>query len=117
MPRDGWDGKERRAHMVSSDVFNAFVIESEQQRKELRDMVRSVQGTLVEMQRDLKCIHTTWDQHVEEYGTLLKTSKEDAERSAKLKQAVIEKTTTGAVWALLVFLAAAIWSYVTGQNR
>lgn len=39
----------------------------------------------------------------------------DAEEKASLWRAVREKTISGAVWAALMMLAAAIWGYIKGE--
>lgn len=107
-----WDGNERRdaAGIVSSHEFMNFVRDSESQRKEMREMVRGIQGVLVEVQRDMKCIHQTWDRHVDEYGQLLKDAKADKETRAKLRAAIIEKSAVAAAWFMLAFVAAAVWN-------
>lgn len=108
----GWDGQERRSGggFVGGHEFGDFVRESESQRKEMREMVRGIQGVLVEVQRDMKCIHTTWDRHVEEYGQLLKDTKADKETRAKLRAAIIEKSAVAAAWIMLAFVATAVWN-------
>ena len=105
-----WPDVERRSvPTVTRDEFTQFVQSSSQQRHELRDMVRDVQGTLVEMRRDLKCIHETWDTHVDEYGDLLKSVKRDRVDREKLRSAILEKSLTGAVWAMVVIVAVSLW--------
>lgn len=108
---------ERRKDVVTQDQFSRFVEASESQRRELREMAREIKVTLVEVQRDIKCIHTTWDTHVAEYGQLLKDAKADKETKAKLRTAIIEKSLTGAVWAMVVFVALASWDYLKSELR
>lgn len=113
-----WTGEERRSiPQVTRAEFSAFVAESNTQRHELRDMVRDIRSTMIEIQRDIRCVHTTWDSHVAEYGDLLKASKAAHETTKKLKSAVAEKSLTGLVWALIVLVAIAIWDYVKSSVR
>jgi predicted transcriptional regulator len=64
------------------------------------------------LQQDLNELKTAWTQHVAEYGDLLKHTKTSADERIKLRAAVIEKTIGGAIWAAVVFLAIAVWSYI-----
>jgi len=112
-----YDDLERRKDVVTQDQFLRFVEASEAQRRELREMVREIKVTLVEVQRDIKCIHTTWDTHVAEYGPLLKDAKAEKEGREKLRTAIIEKSLTGAVWAMVVFVALASWDYIKQQAK
>lgn len=113
-----WSGEERRSiPQVTRAEFSQFVAESNAQRHELRDMVREIRQTMIEIQRDIKCVHQTWDIHVAEYGDLLKASKVAHETTKKLKSAVTEKSLTGMVWALIVLVAIAIWDYVKSSVR
>lgn len=108
-----WDGNERRTGMVSRDEFNAFVEESGKSRQELRDIVRDIRGTVVDVQRDLKCIHETW----EVYADTITQTKLNNESRAKLKAAIIEKSIAGAVWAMVVFIAMASWDYLKAHIK
>jgi hypothetical protein len=65
-----------------------------------------------ELRRDVKCIVETWQDFHGTYGEHLKLSVAREQERAKLRQAVIEKTTVGALWALFGFLAIAAWHQI-----
>ena len=48
----------------------------------------------------------------ERYEPILKIILFREEEKAKLRQAIIEKSVIGAVWAFIAFAGVAIWSYV-----
>jgi uncharacterized coiled-coil DUF342 family protein len=113
-----WTGEERRSiPQVTRAEFSQFVAESNQQRQEIRDMVREIKSTMIEIQRDIKCVHQTWDAHVEEYGDLLKETKEAREHGQKLKSAITEKSLTGMVWAMIVLIGFSVWDYIKSNVK
>ena len=64
------------------------------------------------LQLDLDELKTAWTAHVAEYGDLLKHTKVSADERVKLRASITEKTIGGAIWAVIVFLAIAAWSYM-----
>lgn len=113
-----WAGEERRSiPTVTRAEFTEFVTQSNQQRHELRDMVREIKGSIIEIQRDIKCVHTTWDAHVAEYGEILKHTKSDREKTEKLRTAITEKSVAGVVWGMVVLVGYALWDYVRSHVR
>lgn len=113
-----WTGEERRSiPQVTRGEFTAFVEQSNAQRQELRDMVRDIRGSIIEIQRDIKCVHQTWDAHVTEFGEVLQVAKTSHEAGKKLKSAVTEKSLTGIVWAMIVVIALAVWDYMKAHVK
>jgi len=74
--------------------------------------LRDIAKRLDKLQEDLNDLKTAWTQHVAEYGDLLKQTKVSAEERVKLRTAIVEKTVAGAVWAVAMFIAIAIWQAI-----
>ena len=113
-----WTGEERRSvPTVTRAEFTEFVSQSNAQRQELRDMVREIRGSMIEIQRDVKCVHTTWDAHIAEYGDILKSCKSERDRGDKLRSAIAEKSISGIVWAIGLLIAYAVWDFVKSSVK
>lgn len=61
-----------------------------------------------EVRREVKCIRETWDQFSEINLPYLKLAIQRETRNAKLREAIIEKTFTGFVYATIVFMIGLI---------
>jgi hypothetical protein len=112
-----WDGHERRVGMVTREEFSEFVRHSTTQRKELCDMVREIRLSVIETQRSLKCVHTTWEAHLVEYGDILKEAKNVSRSRAQLRMAIAEKSIVALVWAMLLVVGYALWNYIKSELR
>jgi F0F1-type ATP synthase delta subunit len=79
--------------------------------------LRNISGRLDKIQEDLTELKSAWEQHVSEYGDLLKHHKLNVEERAKLRSAVIEKSVSGAVWAVLIFIGITAWAWLKDHLR
>ena len=80
--------------------------------KDATRCLRDIAQRLDKLQTDLNELKAAWQAHVNEYGDLLKHTKVSADERVKLRAAITEKTIGGAIWAVIVFLAVAAWSYM-----
>ena len=80
--------------------------------KDATRCLHDIAQRLDKLQLDLDELKTAWKEHVAEYGDLLKHTKVSADERVKLRAAITEKTIGGAIWAVIVFLAVAAWSYM-----
>lgn len=107
-----WDGEERRTGMVTREEFNAFVTHANAKRQEMCDILREVRVSVIDTQRSLKCVHTTWEAHLAEYGDILKEAKNVSETRAKMRMAIAEKSIVALVWGMAMLVGYALWDYI-----
>ena len=108
-----WDGQERRVGMVTRDEFRAFVEHSNASRESLHMAVTDIGQSIKLVQCSVKKMESNWDQ----YAGLLKDTKASVETREKLKSAILEKSLTGAVWAMVVFVALASWDWAKAHLK
>ena len=83
--------------------------------QDLQDAITEIARMQREMRREIQCIRETWQGFNDAYLPHLKASIEREMARAKLRDAIIEKTTIGAVWACIIFLASAAWHQIAGK--
>jgi len=85
--------------------------------KDSNRCLRDIAERLDRLQEDLSELKSAWDKHVSDYGDLLKATKVSAEEKLKLRNAIIEKSLSSAIWGVMVFLAIAAWTYLRDHTK
>lgn len=80
----------------------------EELKASIKELIRSQR----EMRKELSCIRETWEKFSDAYIPHLRLSVERDQKRAKLQDAIIEKTTIGALSAILAFIFYGVWNQI-----